>query len=253
MERVAFVVERTGERIGCMLNPESLVLRRRAGLKVRESAGGLATGAELADDPVFFTGGGRTELTFNLLFDVQLPGSSSTSNDVRELTGPLWHLSENAGTHPARRPPAVRFVWGKAINVRGVVASVAERLERFTPNGVPQRAWLRMRLLRVAETEEDLKGGALRPPRLPEDLSAVPELPDGPSFVHTVEGELTGPDEPRLSGSSERLDLLAYEYFGDPSHWRVLARLNDVADPLRLAAGQVIGVATAADVQWGTP
>ena len=50
MERVAFLLERTGERIACLLNPESLVLRRRAGLRSRQSAGGLVTGAELADD-----------------------------------------------------------------------------------------------------------------------------------------------------------------------------------------------------------
>ena len=37
MERVAFVVESTGERLGCLLNPESLVLRRLAGIRPRLS------------------------------------------------------------------------------------------------------------------------------------------------------------------------------------------------------------------------
>ena len=31
MERVAFLIEETGERIACLLNPESLVVRRIAG------------------------------------------------------------------------------------------------------------------------------------------------------------------------------------------------------------------------------
>jgi len=249
LERVAVVVERTGERIGCLLNPESLVLRRLAGVRPRESAGGLVTGSELADDPVFFTGGGVTELTLNLLFDVQLPGSSIASGDVRELTGPLWQLAENTGAHPERRLPAVRFVWGKAVNVRGVVSSVAERLEYFTPEGVPQRSWLRMRLLRVAESDDDLRGGALAPPRLPEDLGTLPDLPDGPSFVHPVIGEGDVPDETEPAASTERLDNLAYEYFGDPAQWRVLAWLNDIADPLRLRAGQIIEIATETDVR----
>ena len=35
MERVAFLVERTGQRTGCMLNPEGLTLRRSAGVLPR--------------------------------------------------------------------------------------------------------------------------------------------------------------------------------------------------------------------------
>ena len=33
MERVAFIVERTGERIDCLLNPDTVVVRRSAGLR----------------------------------------------------------------------------------------------------------------------------------------------------------------------------------------------------------------------------
>ncbi len=76
MERVAFLIEDTGERIGCLLNPESLVVRRQAGVRARRSAGGLVTGADLADDQLLYSGGGNTELTMNLLFDVSLAGSS---------------------------------------------------------------------------------------------------------------------------------------------------------------------------------
>ncbi len=39
MERVAFLIEETGERIGCLLNPDSLVIRRSAGVQPRRSAG----------------------------------------------------------------------------------------------------------------------------------------------------------------------------------------------------------------------
>ena len=31
MERVAFLIEEANERLGCLLNPETLVLRRTAG------------------------------------------------------------------------------------------------------------------------------------------------------------------------------------------------------------------------------
>ena len=95
MERVVFLLEPGGERLGCMLNPESLVVKRSAGVTACPNAGGLVGGDSLADDPLLFTGGGTTEFTFDLLFDVSIEGSSIRTNDVRELTGPLWDLAEN--------------------------------------------------------------------------------------------------------------------------------------------------------------
>lgn len=57
MERVAFLIEDTGERLGCLLNPESLVMRRQAGIRPRQSVGGLVTGADLSDDQLLYCGG----------------------------------------------------------------------------------------------------------------------------------------------------------------------------------------------------
>jgi hypothetical protein len=152
MERVAFLIEDTGERIGCLLNPASFAVRRHAGVHSRRSLGGQLSGAGLTDDPLLFTGGGYTELQLDLLFDVSLSGPPPTSTDVRDFTGPLSRLAENASA-PDRygRPPLVRFVWGKSWNVPGVVAAVAERFEQFDSGGTPQRSWLRMRLVRVTE------------------------------------------------------------------------------------------------------
>jgi hypothetical protein len=59
VERVAFLVEETGDRITCMLNPEGMVVRRLAGVRRRRSAGGALTGAGLADDTLLFTGGAQ--------------------------------------------------------------------------------------------------------------------------------------------------------------------------------------------------
>src|SRR5438105_1692360 len=110
MERVAFLIEATSERIGCLLNPETLVLRRAAGVRPRRSAGGLLTGGQLTDDPLLYTGGGRTELELDLLFDTSLAGSTITTDDVRDLTGPFWALAENAtGADGYGQPPLVRF------------------------------------------------------------------------------------------------------------------------------------------------
>src|SRR5512138_885882 len=129
MERVAFLIESTGERLGCLLNPESLVMRRLAGVRPRRSLSGQLSGTHMAEDELLYTGGGLTELRLDLLFDVTLAGSSFETDDVRDLTRPLWELAENsAGDDGFGRPPLVRFVLGKSWNVPCVVAAVAERL-----------------------------------------------------------------------------------------------------------------------------
>src|SRR4051795_2662616 len=121
MERVAFLVDDSGERVDCLLNPETVQVTRLAGVRARGTASGQLTGAGLADDPLLFTGGGRTELNLDLLFDVDLAPARAQVVDVRQMTRPIWRLSENsAEVQRQRRPPSVRFVWGRAWNIPGV-------------------------------------------------------------------------------------------------------------------------------------
>src|SRR5512133_4114961 len=112
MERVTFVVESTGERLGCLLNPESLQITRNAGVHRRRTSTGLLAGAGISDDPLLYAGGGRTQLVLDLLFDIGVAGSTIQTTDVRDLTRPLWQLAETAqesGTGAAA--PIVRFLW----------------------------------------------------------------------------------------------------------------------------------------------
>jgi hypothetical protein len=249
MERVAFLIEATNERIGCLLNPESLVLRRAAGVRPRQSGGGQLTGTGLADDPVLYTGGGRTELECLLLFDVGLGDSTIETEDVRMLTGPLWNLAENKGRDDLSSasatggfggyggPRIVRFVWGKSWNVPGVIVTVAERLEQFTTEGVPQRSWLSLRLLRVNEPSPGQPADLTSPPPMPPNLENL-QLDEGDMLAHELEG---GGNEGERAGG-ERLDEIAQRYYGDSSLWRLIAAFNSIADPMRIAAGTVLRI-----------
>ena len=78
-----------------MLNPESRRGSPRRGRPSATLGGWSADGHGLADDPLLFTGGGRTELELDLLFDTQLGGSTVETKDVQDLTRPLWELAEN--------------------------------------------------------------------------------------------------------------------------------------------------------------
>jgi Contractile injection system tube protein len=260
MERAAFLIEETGARLSCLLNPNTLVFRRVAGLRPRRSLAGAVTQDGLRDDPLIQTGGGYTELRLDLLFDVNIPGtwlgnrSASPSEaavadedlDVRDLTRPLWELTENQKRPGATAgPPRVLFVWGKKVwNFPAVVAAVAERLENFTARGTPQRSFLRLRLLRADDhvVPEELSSPAplmiaapdMEPePSSPLDVLPLSEQPPAETYEYYV-----SPGHP--------LFLTAYQFFGDASLWTIIADANPDVDPVFVLPGTVLRIPTSA-------
>jgi hypothetical protein len=233
MERVAFLMEKSGARIPCLLNPESVVVRRLAGVRPRQSSSGPLTGTGLKDDPLHYTGGGTTEINLDLLFDVSIAGSSINTADVRDLTRPLWELAEGTSEEDgSSHPPLVRFVWGKAWNIPGIVVAVAERLENFAPDGAPERSWMRMRLLRRSEP-------VLPGPESPALGPSMPVVTEGAPLgeAHMMVHELG--EGSREGGPPVRLDAIAQQYCGYP-WWKPVAQLNNIDDPARVPAGTLL-------------
>ncbi len=235
MDRVAFVVDATGERMDCLLNPETLEVRRLAGVRPRATGTGRLVGAGLADDPLLFTGGGHTELTLDLVFDLDLVESPTAPDDVRAITGRLWQLAENsAQEYGGVRPPLVRLVWGKAWNLPGVIVAISERFDAFDAYGSPRRSWLRLRLVRVAEPAEVAARSFDAELTSAADAAAVP-APGG-----AVQAIGDGQAEPGFSGV--RFDLLAADAVGNPFRWRSVAEHNAIANPLAVPPGAVLSV-----------
>lgn len=240
MERVAFLIEHTGELLRCLMNPEGLQIQRRAGIRQRRSVSGRLSQAGLSDDPLICTGGGRTEMKLDLLFDVDLAGSSIATDDVRELTGPLWDLSENwTEAELAGHPPVARFMWGKSKgwNIPGVIVAVSENLQRFSGGGVPRRSWLRMMFRRVPD--EQFRAGHRRQVTWSYPSETAPPPETGATRLSEIE-EATGTVHQATAG--ERLDSVASQYYGNPSLWRLLASYNDIDDPMDLPAGALIRI-----------
>jgi hypothetical protein len=114
-------------------------------------------------------------------------------------------------------------LWGKTWNFPAVVAALAERYEEFSLSGAPRRSWVRMRLLRSAETAESSQsltgegvpgsGGLIEP-----GIDAGGALPGS---------ELGAPD--LLSVPGQRWDVLADRYLQDPTQWRRIADLSPTA------------------------
>lgn len=263
MERVAFLVERTGERISCLLNPQDVQTRRIAGVQRRGGAGGGLFGHGVGDDPLIASGGGVTEYDLQLLFDVEVAaeGKSGGPRDVRDFTRPLWALGEAPGDDDGPvGPTLVRLVWGKAWNVLGVVVHVEERLERFDAAGAPGRSWLSLRLRRVPEADaKPAKGAAAggggggaspspaRPPSTASPAPAPPAPPD-PSRMRAVTPPVDDAGVPL-----ERFDLIAARRYGDPALALPLAAYNDIDDPLRLDAGTAIVLPPATALPGSAP
>ena len=249
MERVAFLVERTGERISCLLNPEFLETRRHSGLRTRREAGGFLAATARSDHPLIATGGGLTEFDLRLLFDTEvalldrgqpsstLPdtaGAAVTTSDVRELTRPIWNLSENASADGFSAPPSVRFIWGKSWNIPAVIVYVAERLERFDANGAPQRSWLSLRLRRVDEP----------------DPRPVPPLPVTPQFEAPLLAGDAGQDQFKTvdvpvddqGAPLDRLDQICAEHYGNPGLAPLLGDFNGLEDLLLMTEGTMLSL-----------
>ena len=234
------MVEDTQERLSCLLNPNTIVMRRVASVRPQASVTGSFTGTRLSDDPLLYTGGGRTELELDLLFDVSLTEGPNVYTDVRDLTGPIWRLAENAtsGGDRYERPPLARVLWGKALNLLGVVGSVAERLEQFDATGTPGRSWLRLKMIRVPERAAPPPSPAA-PATLTGGVAGPVPLP-GEQQVHEVLGGGARPDEGD-GPTGERLDSLAARYYGGRSDlWRLIAAANDLGEPPWVDPGRLL-------------
>ena len=153
MERAAFLLEDTGQRIPCLLNPGSIVVRRLAGVIARQSSAGPLTGAALKDDPLVYTGGGMTEILLDLLFDVSLAGSTGTAADVRDLTRPLTELAEgkpgdlSLSDLPKQMdvaPETLRFHQVEGAGQIGGGARTTQRLDEIAAAHYGNPAWWRL-------------------------------------------------------------------------------------------------------------
>jgi hypothetical protein len=244
MERVAFLVDESGERIDCLLNPETVAVSRLAGIRPRGTSHGQLTGAGLADDPLVFTGGGRTEITLDLLFDIELVDQQTRPADVRSLTRRLWMLAENSAQERGSvRPPLVRLVWGKSWNVPGVIASVAERFDAFDSDGTPRRSWLRLKLIRVTESSAQAQAAfdeRLAAAEAEAAAQAVANADPNAPPTEAVRAIGDGKTDPDYTGV--RFDLLTTDALGSPFLWRLLAKHNEITDPLKVPSGTVLTV-----------
>ena len=206
LEPAVLVNKNTGERVSCMFNPFEYTIAKNNEYEQAKTKG--------KNIPrVRFRQGGAQTLSLKLLFDTYDEGS-----DVREHTGRIWQMMLVDEDRTDQRtgksePPHCLFIWG-AFEFESVITRMSEQLSLFLKDGTPVRSTIDISLQQVIDTEQQ---GRQNP----------------------TSGGGIAPTTRRLY-AGDRLDLIAWEAYGDSTKWRLIAEANGIHDPLRLRPGETI-------------
>ena len=199
-----------GKAVNVQFNPDSMKVSF-ANQIVQPQGGDQAAGNAGRQ----FVGAGTTKLAMTLWFDVTAMGEAPL-DDVRRLTADVVHfITPKPSTSDATKlaPPGLRFSWGSFL-FDGMVESLEETLEFFSPAGKPLRAQMALTVsqqkILVARFTGDGRQGR-RPGQHP--------------FT------------PARAGDSVA-GLAAAQ--GKGADWQAIAAANGIEDPLRLNPGALI-------------
>lgn len=163
-----------------------------------------------------FVGAGTTKLTVQLWFDAAT-ATEGQVDDVRRLTQQvIYFITPKKSQQDASRfvPPGVRFSWGSFL-FDGLIDSIEESIEYFSPDGKPLRASISLGMSQQTILVANFDSAA-RPPG-------------------TARGPGASPLTVAAGGST--LQGLAAVAGGD---WQRIAAANGIDNPRQLQAGQLI-------------
>lgn len=145
-----------GKSLTVQFNPESLKLSYANQIKEQPNAsGGGGGGGNQSQGSAArqFVGTGTTKLAVQLWFDVAAATSAPfIVDDVRRITAQVLYFIKPkpaaAGSRDTsqRTPPGLRFSWGNFL-FDGIVESVEESVEFFSPKGEALRASLTLNMI----------------------------------------------------------------------------------------------------------
>ena len=205
------------------VNPDSLKVSFANPIQTPPGPGGGGGGAaDKSGTPSRqFVGAGTTKLSLSVYFDVKAPNEGDKVDDVRRLTQKVaYFITPKAeGTHLI--PPAVRFLWG-SFQFDGLMDSVEETLEFFSPEGKPLRASMTLSMSQQRITKFDFASTAA-----------------GPGAGPTTPAPGTRPLAEAPAGATVQ-GLAAQIGLGD--NWQAIATANGIENPRRLAPGQLLNL-----------
>jgi hypothetical protein len=207
--------ESGGQKVVVQFNPETLKMTFANQIETPKS-GDQANGNAGRQ----FVGSGTTKLSLQLWFDASATQDNPV-DDVRRLTQQvIFFMRAKPSKKDAKKvtPPGVRFLWGSFM-FDGLVDSLEESLEFFSPQGKPLRASMTLALSQQKILKADFKDDA-----------------KGPSTKGTKP----------LSAAKQGDSLANMAAKQGNADWQSIAQGNGIEDPLRMKPGQLVDMAARA-------
>jgi hypothetical protein len=209
LEKAKLVSIDTGEIFPLQFNPQDFTISKTidwipVSIKGKESS------------QTEHSGGQPASFTLKLLFD-----STDTGLDVRTQYELLLRMAQPQSLIPfltRNEPPKCRFIWGPIVSFTAVITNISQHFTMFLGNGMPVRAKVDVTLQEVKSKDEENE--------------ARPQNPTSRSK----------PRKTRRVQLGDRLDLIAFEEYGDVHRWLDIAEANDLENPLQLEAGQILTI-----------
>ena len=226
-------------------NPDTLKVSFANQLQ-QPSGGGDQRGAQAQQ----FVGAGTMKLAVQLYFDVtqSLPEKDAGIVDVRKLTQRVAYFITPLG-QPANQPtkyipPAVRLLWG-SFQFDGIMESMEETLEYFSPDGRPLRAVLAITLTQQKITTFDIP--ELNAPtftrrgRSPAGTQPQTEAPANSNVQSLAGGGGSGSGGSGGSGGGGAGFSAGFSAgVSGGADWQTIAAANGIENPRMLEPGQLI-------------
>jgi nucleoid-associated protein YgaU len=204
--------EDTKEVIKCLFNPTEYTITKTNSWQSNRVVGKNVPKLD-------FTGGESRTLQMELFFDVY----EKEGGDVRDHINKLWKLTmtsddkKNPKTKRSR-PPLCLFQWGGNWHFKAAITSLTVRYTLFREDGTPVRATANV-------TFQEAEDPSLQKGTNPTSYSE-------PGYKR------------REVRPYDSLPLIAFEEYGDASHWRRIAEANQIDDPGSIKPGQILAIPT---------
>ncbi|NER93782.1 MAG: LysM peptidoglycan-binding domain-containing protein [Symploca sp. SIO1B1] len=155
-------------------------------------------------------------LSMELFFDTTLTGFPP--ENVQKYTKKIFSLTLPRIGEVKKRPPRCQLIWGtisgkdNILLPDGYLETVTKTLTQFNEDGTPVRATLSCTFREWQEPEKAKK------------------------IANPID------DPVRRVKRGETLSSIAFEEYGDPNQWRIIARENRLVNPRNLTPGMVLTI-----------
>ena len=164
-----------------------------------------------------YKGGDASTLDMELFFDtgpvINASGKNNkTATDVSAKVKKFHELVNIKGE--MHSPPIVKFIWG-SLSFKGIVTQLKSTFTKFTESGMPIQAKLSLSLKAYSEQNNEKRKSPF-------------ESPDS-TKCRTIREDYSIWD-------------MAKSEYGDMAKWKVIARANNISNPLEVLPGTVVKI-----------